>query len=103
MERAYRLFIDGEEREARGGGTFTVENPADRTSVFEVADGTAVAGDCRLLACLRLAVGGRNGGNPKNCAMPDYPAVVRSRPGWFRPRGNGEVGQNCSITTVYAA
>jgi phenylacetaldehyde dehydrogenase len=41
MERSYRLFIDGGDRDARDGGTFTVVNPATREPVFAVADGTA--------------------------------------------------------------
>lgn len=54
------LFIDGEWREARGGGRFPVVNPATEQVIAEVADGTVEdAADAMEAAAAALAGWGR--------------------------------------------
>ena len=45
-----QLFIDGEWRDAEGGKTFSVENPATGESLGEVADASVADGDAALTA-----------------------------------------------------
>ena len=64
-----QLFIGGSWRDASGGGTFAVENPADGSTLVEVADGTVEDGKAAI------------------------DAAVAAQPGWATvpPRDRGEI------------
>jgi succinate-semialdehyde dehydrogenase/glutarate-semialdehyde dehydrogenase len=47
-----QLFIGGSWRDASGGGTFAVENPADGSTLVEVADGTVADGKAAIDAAV---------------------------------------------------
>jgi succinate-semialdehyde dehydrogenase/glutarate-semialdehyde dehydrogenase len=47
-----QLFIGGSWRDASGGGTFAVENPADGSTLVEVADGTVEDGKAAIDAAV---------------------------------------------------
>ena len=54
-----RLFIDGEFRDAVGGGRFVTENPATGLPITEVAEGAAADVDVAVAAARRAADDGR--------------------------------------------
>jgi 4-(gamma-glutamylamino)butanal dehydrogenase len=54
-----RLFIDGAFRDAKGGHTFTTENPATGQPIAEVAEGTPEDVDVAVAAARRAADDGR--------------------------------------------
>jgi succinate-semialdehyde dehydrogenase/glutarate-semialdehyde dehydrogenase len=64
-----QLFIGGSWRDASGGATFAVENPADGSTLVEVADGTVEDGKAAI------------------------DAAVAAQPGWAKmpPRDRGEI------------